>query len=87
MGRAVANATNAAQGWRKPAAQAANPQPQPEPITMMQSSDKAMSSGRCCYPTGNKYRAKHDDGTRMSRSKSGGGSMKHRSSHTKGGGY
>lgn len=36
--------------------------------------------GGCCFPTGNKYRAKHDDGSvpkNMGRHKAGGMSKKH----------
>lgn len=35
--------------------------------------------------SGNVYRAKHDDGSRQSRRKTGSGSRKHRSTHTRGG--
>ncbi len=35
-----------------------------------------------CFPTGNKYRGKHDDGSRMSRDRAGAMSMKHHSPAT-----
>ncbi len=31
----------------------------------------------CCFPTGNKYRGKHDDGSRKSRRSAGGMAKKH----------
>lgn len=37
---------------------------------------KGMHSG-CCYPTGNKYRGGHDDGSRKQRARAGKMSYKH----------
>lgn len=43
--------------------------------------DRSGKSG-CCFPTGNSYRAKHDDGSRKSRDRAGAMSMKHHSPAT-----
>jgi len=84
MGRAVANASNAAQGWRD----GAKPKP-PEQPTMKMGEGKCghgkAGEGKCGGAAwqkqhkGNRYRAGHDDGGRNSRRGAGTASAKHRS--------
>ena len=86
MGKAIANATNAAQAWR-------GDRPKPVAKPQIKEPEMAMhkdSEGKCggaswqSKHAGNSYRAKHDDGSRKSRRSAGGQSRKHTSPTTKG---
>lgn len=87
MGRAIANATNAAQGWRKPA-------PRAETLTIEEPKmghdySSKMGEGKCGGGSwrkryaGNSYRGRHDDGSRKSRSRAGARNQKHSSPTTR----
>ena len=89
MGRAIANSTNAAQGWRKPLY---TPEQMREaginPSGQVKAEEKPMGMGMsydrggkgCCFPTGNKHRGK---GSSDKRQRSGRMTSKHQSPQTK----
>jgi len=78
MGRAVANATNAAQGWRGNQSQPVA-KPQIKEPTMKDGEGKCGGASWQKRHSGNRYRAKHDDGSRKSRRGAGGQNRKHTS--------
>ena len=76
MGQAIANASNKAQGWREHGADPAIKPRQPE---MTMGMGMGYDKKTPCFPTGNKFRGGHDDGTRKERKSAGGMNTKHKS--------